>query len=45
MIIHFEFQVASSWRYSQQYSNKMFFAMVDFDEGPDVFQVSNLSQG
>ena len=33
-----EFQiVANSYRYSQQYSNQMFFAMVDFDEGSDVF--------
>lgn len=33
-----EYQIlANSWRYSQQYSNKLFFAMVDFDEGPDVF--------
>ncbi|XP_064636423.1 tumor suppressor candidate 3-like isoform X2 [Lineus longissimus] len=33
-----EFQiVANSWRYSQQYSNQLFFAMVDYDEGPDVF--------
>jgi oligosaccharyltransferase complex subunit gamma len=31
--------VASSYRYSQSFSNKLFFAMVDFDEGPDVFQV------
>ena len=31
--------VANSYRYSQHFSNKMFFAMVDFDEGPDVFQV------
>ena len=31
--------VANSYRYSQFYSNKMFFAMVDFDEGSDVFQV------
>ena len=29
--------LANSWRYSQQYSNKVFFAVVDFDEGPDVF--------
>ncbi len=37
---HEEYQmVANSWRYSQQYSNKLFFAMVDFDEGPDVFQM------
>ena len=35
-----EYQVvANSYRYSQHYSNKLFFAMVDFDEGPDVFQV------
>ena len=34
-----EFQIlANSWRYSQQYNNKLFFAMVDFDEGNDVFQ-------
>jgi len=33
-----EFQiVANSWRYSQLYSNKLFFAIVDYDEGPDVF--------
>lgn len=32
---HEEYQlVANSWRYSQQYSSKLFFAMVDFDEGP-----------
>ena len=37
-----EFQiVANSWRYSQQYSNKMFFAMVDYDEGSDVFNTVN----
>jgi hypothetical protein len=35
-----EFQiVANSFRYSQIYSNKLFFAVVDFDEGPDVFQM------
>lgn len=33
-----EFQlVANSWRYSQINTNKLFFGMVDFDEGPDVF--------
>ena len=33
-----EFQVvASSWRYSQMYSSRLFFAMVDYDEGQDVF--------
>ena len=32
--------VASSYRYSQAFgSNKLFLAMVDFDDGPDVFQV------
>jgi len=35
--------VANSYRYSSQYSNKMFFAMVDFDEGPDVFQSMKLN--
>ena len=34
--------VANSYRYSPHYSNKLFFAMVDFDEGPDVFQVQDL---
>jgi len=29
--------MANSWHYSPQYSNKLFFAMVDYDEGPDVF--------
>lgn len=34
-----EYQIlANSWRYSQQYSNQLYFAMVDYDEGPDVFQ-------
>lgn len=31
--------VANSFRYSQAYSNKLFFAVVDFDEGSDVFQM------
>jgi len=35
--------VANSYRYSQHYSNKLFFAMVDFDEGPDVFQIMKLN--
>lgn len=35
--------VANSYRYSQFFSNKMFFAMVDFDEGPDVFQTMKLN--
>ncbi|XP_070554228.1 dolichyl-diphosphooligosaccharide--protein glycosyltransferase subunit TUSC3-like isoform X2 [Ptychodera flava] len=33
-----EFQIlANSWRYSQSYSNKLFFASVDYDDGHDVF--------
>lgn len=35
--------VANSFRYSQIYSNKLFFAMVDFDEGSDVFQMLRLN--
>ncbi|KAL1115959.1 hypothetical protein AAG570_005454 [Ranatra chinensis] len=39
-----EFQiVANSFRYSQIYSNKLFFALVDFDEGSDVFQMLRLN--
>ncbi len=39
-----EFQiVANSYRYSDAFSNKLFFAMVDFDEGPDVFQTLKLN--
>lgn len=35
-----EFQiVANSFRYSQAYSNKLFFGVVDFDEGTDVFNI------
>jgi len=33
--------VAQSWRYSAQFSNKLFFAMVDFDEASDVFKMLN----
>ncbi|CAL1263705.1 unnamed protein product [Larinioides sclopetarius] len=29
--------VANSWRYSPVNTNKLFFGMVDFDEGPDIF--------
>lgn len=44
---HEEFLViANSWRYSQMYSNRLFFALIDFDEGADVFNsvctVSNI---
>ena len=36
---HDEYTIlANSWRYSQQFSNRLFFAMVDFDEGSDIFQ-------
>lgn len=36
---HEEYEiVASSWRSSSDYSSRVFFTMVDFDEGPDVFQ-------
>lgn len=35
--------VANSYRYSQSYSNKLFFAVVDFDEGSDVFQSLRLN--
>ncbi|KAK0074070.1 hypothetical protein PV325_008818 [Microctonus aethiopoides] len=35
--------VANSFRYSQFYSNKLFFATVDFDEGSDVFQMMRLN--
>lgn len=35
--------LANSYRYSSSYSNKLFFAMVDFDEGSDVFQMLRLN--
>ena len=35
--------MANSYRYSQFFSNKLFFAMVDFDEGTDVFQAMKLN--
>lgn len=31
--------VANSFRYSQTYSNKLYFVSIDFDEGSDVFQL------
>uniref|UniRef100_A0A336M6Y7 CSON011158 protein n=2 Tax=Culicoides sonorensis TaxID=179676 RepID=A0A336M6Y7_CULSO len=41
---HDEYQiVANSYRYSMSYSNKLFFAMVDFDEGSDIFQALRLN--
>ncbi|XP_006910263.1 magnesium transporter protein 1 [Pteropus alecto] len=39
-----EFQIlANSWRYSSAFTNRIFFAMVDFDEGSDVFQMLNMN--
>merc|ERR1719410_2312954 len=35
--------VANSYRYSPFYSSKLFFAMVDFDEGSEAFQSMNLN--
>ncbi|CAH0561407.1 unnamed protein product [Brassicogethes aeneus] len=35
--------VATSFRYSQAYSNKLFFGVVDFDEGSDIFQMLKLN--
>lgn len=41
---HDEFTIAAnSYRYSPAYSNRLFFAMVDFDEGKDVFQMLRLN--
>lgn len=39
-----EFQiVANSFRYSQAYSNKLFFGVVDFDEGSDIFNMVRIT--
>uniref|UniRef100_A0A8C8RJY5 Tumor suppressor candidate 3 n=1 Tax=Pelusios castaneus TaxID=367368 RepID=A0A8C8RJY5_9SAUR len=39
-----EYQVlANSWRYSSAFSNKLFFTIVDYDEGADVFQQLNMN--
>ena len=35
--------VANSWRYMPDFSNKLFFAMVDYDEGADVFNLLGLN--
>jgi len=41
---HDEFQlVAQSYRYSDAFTNKLFFGMVDFDEGAEVFQQLKLN--
>jgi OST3 / OST6 family, transporter family len=31
--------VANSFRYQQQFTDKLFFSLVDFDEAQDVFQL------
>ncbi|XP_008572384.1 PREDICTED: tumor suppressor candidate 3 [Galeopterus variegatus] len=39
-----EYQIlANSWRYSSAFCNKLFFSMVDYDEGTDVFQQLNMN--
>ncbi|KAG2463656.1 MAGT1 protein, partial [Polypterus senegalus] len=39
-----EYQIlANSWRYSSAFTNKIFFAAVDFDEGSDVFHMMNMN--
>ncbi|XP_012966331.1 tumor suppressor candidate 3 isoform X4 [Meriones unguiculatus] len=39
-----EYQIlANSWRYSSAFCNKLFFGMVDYDEGTDVFQQLNMN--
>ncbi|KAL7287809.1 hypothetical protein TKK_0018184 [Trichogramma kaykai] len=35
--------VANSYRYANLHSNKLFFALVDFDEGSEVFQMMRLN--
>uniref|UniRef100_W5N8B8 Dolichyl-diphosphooligosaccharide--protein glycosyltransferase subunit MAGT1 n=1 Tax=Lepisosteus oculatus TaxID=7918 RepID=W5N8B8_LEPOC len=39
-----EYQIlANSWRYSSAFTNKIFFATVDFDDGSDVFHMLNMN--
>ncbi|KAK6473553.1 magnesium transporter protein 1-like [Huso huso] len=39
-----EYQIlANSWRYSNAFTNRVFFATVDFDEGSDVFHMMNMN--
>lgn len=41
---HDEFVIAAnSYRHSAAYSNKLFFVMIDFDEGKEVFQMLRLN--
>jgi hypothetical protein len=37
--------VANSFRYQQQFTDKLFFSLVDFDEAQDVFQLVSYSKG
>lgn len=36
--------VANSYRFSQAFTNKLFFGIVDFDEGSDIFQMVSTNQ-
>lgn len=39
-----EFQtLTNSWQYSSAFTNKVFFAIMDFDEGFDVFQMLSMN--
>lgn len=39
-----EYQIlAASWKYSNEVNNRLFFALVDFDEAQEVFQMLNLN--
>lgn len=41
---HDEFSiVANSWHYMPDFSNKLFFAMVDYDDGADVFNLLGIN--
>ncbi|KAM7245777.1 hypothetical protein CapIbe_002075 [Capra ibex] len=41
-----EFQIlAGSWQFSSAFSNKVFFAMLDFDESPEVFKTLQVKGG
>ena len=41
-----EFQIlAGSWQFSSEFSNKVFFAMLDFDESPEVFETLQVKGG
>ncbi|ESN99673.1 hypothetical protein HELRODRAFT_93081, partial [Helobdella robusta] len=39
-----EFHIlANSWRYNQQFSSKLFFAFVDYDDSSDVFTMLDIN--